>query len=94
MSDDLIFVELADRKDPTRAYRLVMDFDYDSLQLRTATFSDASGNVKRFDMALNPASGEAPFVSSKPPSKLSEKLGGRRVRFSGQKADQKEKPTE
>ena len=68
MSDDLIFVELADRKDPTRAYRLVMDFDYDSLQLRTATFSDASGNVKRFDMALNPTSGEAPFVSSKPPS--------------------------
>lgn len=66
MSNDLIFVELADRKDSTRAYRLVMDFDYDSLQLRTATFSDASGNVRRFDMALNPSSGEAPFVGSKP----------------------------
>lgn len=68
LSDDLIFVELADRKDPARTYRLVMDFDYDSLQLRTATFSDASGNVKRFEMALNPASGEAPFASAKPPS--------------------------
>jgi hypothetical protein len=68
LSDDLIFVELADRKDPTRAYRLVMDFDYDSLQLRTATFSDAFGNVKRFDMAQNSTSGEAPVLGSKHPS--------------------------
>jgi hypothetical protein len=69
LSQDLIFVELADRKDPTRTYRLVMDFDYDSLQLRTATFSDALGNVKRFDIALNPASGDAPMVGSRrPPS--------------------------
>ncbi len=68
LSDDLIFMELADRKDPTRTYRLVMDFDYDSLQLRTATLSDACGNLKRFDMVLNPVAGEAPLVGYKSPS--------------------------
>ncbi|MGO9119519.1 MAG: AMIN domain-containing protein [Desulfomonilaceae bacterium] len=67
VSQDLIFVEIADRKDPKRNYRLVLDFNYDDLQLRTATFSDALGNVKRFDMALNTASGKDPTVNSQSP---------------------------
>ena len=68
LSQDLIFVELADRKDPKRNYRLVLDFNYDDLQLRTATFSDALGNVKRFDMALNTEPGKDPVVDSQSPS--------------------------
>jgi len=68
VSQDLIFVELADRKDPKRNYRLVLDFNYDDLQLRTATFSDALGNVKRFHMAINTAAGQDPMVNSQSPS--------------------------
>ena len=68
LSQDLIFVELADRKDPKRNYRLVLDFNYDDLQLRTATFSDALGNVKRFDLALNTEPGKDPMANSASPS--------------------------
>lgn len=67
LNDDSIFVELADPKDPTRTYRIVMDLDHDSLQLRTAIFSDPFGNVKRFDMGPNPAVLEAPVLDSKRP---------------------------
>ncbi len=67
VTNDLIFLELADRKDPKRAYRLVFDLDYDDLQLRTATLKDALGNVKRFDMALNTAPGGDTTVNSQSP---------------------------
>ena len=93
LSDNLIFVELADRKDPTRTYRLVMDFDYDNLQLRTATFSDALGNVKRFDMALNPAPGEAPFVGSKHPSSSRKNWAAAASGSHAKKAIKKKRPT-
>ena len=64
ITDDLIFVELADRWDPRRIYRLVVDFDYQSLQLRKATLSDSQGNLKRFDFASNAAPAVAPREGS------------------------------
>ena len=60
ITDDLIFVELADRRDPRRIYRLVVDFDYQSLLLRKATLSDSQGNLKRFDFASDVAPAVAP----------------------------------
>ncbi len=68
VSQDLVFVELSDRKDPKRSYRIVLDFNYEDLQLRTATFSDAVGNVKRFDMALSKEPAGDPLVNSQSPS--------------------------
>lgn len=47
--DDLVFVELADRRDPTRTYRLVVDVDKSGSKVRNVTLSDAQGNLRRFD---------------------------------------------
>ena len=51
VTDDLIFVELASKKDPKRTYRLVIDVDVEALQVRQATVSDAQGRLKSFDLA-------------------------------------------
>ena len=53
VTDDLIFVELAHKKDPKRTYRVVIDLDVEELQVRQATVSDAQGHLKRFDLALS-----------------------------------------
>ena len=43
VTDDLIFVELASKKDPSATYRLVIDVDVEALQVKQATVSDAQG---------------------------------------------------
>ncbi len=60
MKDDLIFVELANKKDPKRTYRLVVDLDMEKLQVRQATVSDGQGNLKKFDVTVSNAGTEAP----------------------------------
>jgi hypothetical protein len=50
MADNLVFVEIADQKDPKRTYRLVIDMDREELNVRGATLSDPKGNVKRFQV--------------------------------------------
>ncbi len=65
VKDDLIFVELASKKDPKRTYRLVIDLDVDQLKVRQATVSDAQGNVKKFDALASKASTETPPAPEK-----------------------------
>ncbi|MBI4964896.1 MAG: AMIN domain-containing protein [Desulfomonile tiedjei] len=48
VKDGLIFVELADRGDPKRVYRLSIDLDSAASRIQHATLSDNSGNVQRF----------------------------------------------
>ena len=50
MAENLVFVEIADQKDPKRTYRLVIDMDRDELNVRGATLSDPQGNVKKFQV--------------------------------------------
>jgi hypothetical protein len=51
-NDDLVFVELADRRDPRRTYRLVVDVDKGASRVRNVTLSDARGNLRRFDVGV------------------------------------------
>ena len=51
VKDNLVFVELASKKDPKRTYRVVIDLDLEELQVRQASVSDDQGHLKRFDMA-------------------------------------------
>jgi hypothetical protein len=61
MTNNLVFVELADRKDRKKVYRLVVDLDQEQMSLRQATMSDESGNMKRFNLV---AAGEGEQVST------------------------------
>lgn len=66
VTEDLIFVELASKKDPKLTYRVVIDVDVEELQVRQATVSDALGNVKRFDLASSKSGNETDMPSIKP----------------------------
>jgi len=53
--DSLVYVELADRSDPSRVYRLAIDCDLGARRIRHATLSDKAGTVRRFELAaVNP----------------------------------------
>lgn len=47
---NLVFVELVCPRDPRKEYRIVVDLDFDAVRVRNASVSDATGNVKRFDL--------------------------------------------
>lgn len=47
---NLVFVELVCPRDPRKKYRIVVDLDFDAVRVRNASVSDATGNVKRFDL--------------------------------------------
>ena len=66
VTDDLIFVELASKKDPKRTYRVVIDVDVEALQVRQATVSDAQGRLKSFDLASSKSGNETAVPSIKP----------------------------
>lgn len=66
VTDDLIFVELASKKDPKRTYRVVIDVDVEALQVRQATVSDPQGHLKRFDLASSKSGNESSSPSIKP----------------------------
>jgi hypothetical protein len=46
--EDLVFVELADRRDPKRIYHLVIDYDKNGSKVRNVTLSDVRGNLRKF----------------------------------------------
>ena len=66
VKDDLVFVELASKKDPKQTYRVVIDVDVDALQVRQATVSDAQGRLKGFDLASSKPGNETSSPSIKP----------------------------
>jgi hypothetical protein len=66
VTDDLIFVELASKKDPKRTYRVVIDLDIEELQVRQATVSDAQGRLKSFDLASSKPGNEIAVPSIRP----------------------------
>lgn len=51
LKDNLVFVELVDRRDPKQLYRLVVDLDHKNLDVRQASISDAGGKLRTFDLA-------------------------------------------
>ncbi|MGO9569867.1 MAG: AMIN domain-containing protein [Desulfomonilaceae bacterium] len=58
VTDDLIFVELADKKDAKRTYRVVIDLDVERLQVRQTSVSDGQVHLKRFDLASSVSGNE------------------------------------
>ncbi|MBI5570577.1 MAG: AMIN domain-containing protein [Desulfomonile tiedjei] len=81
ITDNLVYVELVDRKDRKKAYRLVVDLDQERMNVRQATVSDETGNLKRFnlvaagedeqtsaDVAAPPGSSAGPRKQSSVPS--------------------------
>jgi AMIN domain len=66
VTDDLIFVELASKKDPKLTYRVVIDVDVEELQVRQATVSDAQGRLRSFDLASSKSGNETAASSIKP----------------------------
>jgi len=65
VKDNLVFVELTDRKNPKAKYRLVVDLDLDALSVRNAAVSDDKGNVKRFDVSAKESSPDVALVAPK-----------------------------
>jgi len=51
IKDSLVFMELADKGNPKRVYRLAISCDLGARQIRHATLSDDSGAVRRFELA-------------------------------------------
>jgi len=60
IKDSLVFLELADKGNPKRVYRLAISCDLAARQIRNATLSDDSGAVRRFELAgvNSPRAGE------------------------------------
>jgi len=46
---DIIFVELADRRNPSQTYRLVVDMDKAFSKVQNVTLSDSQGNLRRLE---------------------------------------------
>ncbi len=48
VKSSLVYVELVNKTDPRISYRLILDLDLDRLSIRSASLSDAKGNIKKF----------------------------------------------
>ncbi len=61
VANNMVYVELTNRKNPKQSYRLVIDVDPEAMQPRNATLSDSSGSLKKYEMTasteLSPESG-------------------------------------
>jgi hypothetical protein len=53
VANNMVYVELANRKNPKQSYRLVIDMNIDAMQPMRATLSDSSGNLKKYEMSAN-----------------------------------------
>jgi outer membrane lipoprotein-sorting protein len=49
-AENLIFLELADKKNPHNTYQIMLGIDYDTYTIRRAIIYDALGNYNRFDL--------------------------------------------
>jgi hypothetical protein len=50
LNGDLVLVELADRDQPGKTYRLTLDFDHEAMKLRKASVTASGGVMKHFDV--------------------------------------------
>ncbi|MCL5123056.1 MAG: AMIN domain-containing protein [Deltaproteobacteria bacterium] len=50
-TNNLLLVELQDRKKPTEKYRIVMDFNLNQMTVNTVSLSNSNGMVKKFDLS-------------------------------------------
>ncbi|MGC8907166.1 MAG: AMIN domain-containing protein [Desulfomonilaceae bacterium] len=48
IKSNLVYVELVDKNDPRISYRLIVDLDLEGLKMRSASLSDAKGNIRKF----------------------------------------------
>lgn len=55
VSNNLLLVELQDRKIPTETYRIVVDLNLSDMTVRNASISNSNGIVKRFDLTQSDA---------------------------------------
>jgi hypothetical protein len=53
VANNMIYVELTNRKNPKQSYRLVIDMDPEAMQPKMATLSDSSGNLKKYEMSAS-----------------------------------------
>lgn len=51
IKSNLVFVELVHKDDPRISYRLIVDLDIEELNIRSASMSDAKGNLKKFQIS-------------------------------------------
>ncbi len=51
VKSNLVYVELVDKNDPRISYRLIVDVDLEGLKMRSASLSDAKGNIRKFHVA-------------------------------------------
>lgn len=51
ITNNLLLVELQNRKQPSETYRIVVDLNLNELTVRNASISNSSGIVKRFDLS-------------------------------------------
>ena len=50
VTNNLLLVELQNRKSPAETYRVVVDLNLNSMTIRNASISNSSGVVKKFDL--------------------------------------------
>jgi len=50
VTNNLLLVELQDRKQPSETYRIVVDLNLNDMTVRNASISNSGGVVKRFDL--------------------------------------------
>lgn len=48
VKSNLVYVELVNKDDPRISYRLIVDLDLEGLKMRSASLSDAKGNIRKF----------------------------------------------
>lgn len=48
VKSNLVYVELVNKTDPRISYRLIVDLDLEALKMRSASLSDAKGNIRKF----------------------------------------------
>lgn len=62
VTDDGVVMELADRKEPKKAYRLNIDLDKNTLEVNRASLSDAAGNLNQ--SRLMPSQAAVPVMTA------------------------------
>ncbi|MDQ7782526.1 MAG: AMIN domain-containing protein [Desulfomonilaceae bacterium] len=55
IEDDQVYVELVDKNNGGKTYRLVVDCNFGKLAVRQASLSDETGTLKRFDLSESSA---------------------------------------
>jgi hypothetical protein len=53
VANNMVYVELTNRKNPKQSYRLVIDIDPEAMRPRKATLSDTRGNLQKFEMSAS-----------------------------------------